>query len=446
MSVLRLVFDQPLTYLWLAFDALRDITVRIVADLHIHSRFSYACSREMEVERLAWWAKRKGISLLGTGDFTHPIYLTHLKQQLEPVEEGLFRLRAGERDVCFMLTVEVTNIFRHNGRLRKTHTLIFAPSFAVVERLNAQLADHGKLAMDGRPTLTCSARDLLKIVKDTAPECEVIPAHVWTPWFSVLGSLSGFDSLAECYGDDVRYIRAVETGLSSDPAMNWQLSALDTIALISNSDAHSPRKLAREANVLECDLNYPAVLDALLSRDPTRFLYTIEFFPEEGKYHLDGHRQCQVRFTPAETRHVKSLCPVCGKKLTVGVLHRVTALADRALGYLPANPIPAKYLLPLEEIIAAALGQKPGTKRVTATYDALLAQCGTELGILLDRDEEELARATPPRILTGILKARRGEVQITPGYDGEYGTLALFDDEVGSRHSPPAVRRSRRVR
>lgn len=417
--------------------------MRIVADLHIHSRFSYACSKEMEVECLAWWAKRKGITLLGTGDFTHPIYLTHLKQTLEPVEEGLFCLRAGERDVRFMLTVEVTNIFRHNGRLRKTHTLIFAPSFSLVERLNAQLADHGKLAIDGRPTLTCSAHDLLRIVKDTAPECEVIPAHVWTPWFSVLGSLSGFDSLAECYGDDAKYIRAVETGLSSDPAMNWQLSALDTIALISNSDAHSPRKLAREANVLNCELKYTAILDALLSRDPNRFLYTIEFFPEEGKYHLDGHRQCQVRLVPAETRHINSLCPVCGKPLTVGVLHRVTALADRAPGYTPPNRIPAKYVVPLEEIIAAALGQKPGTKRVTAAYDGLIAQYGTELGILLDIDEEELARATPPRILTGILKIRHGEVRITPGYDGEYGTLALFDDEVGSRHSPPAARGSR---
>jgi uncharacterized protein (TIGR00375 family) len=417
--------------------------MRIVADLHIHSRFSYACSKEMEVERLAWWAKRKGISLLGTGDFTHPIYLTHLKQTLEPAEEGLFRLRAGERDIHFMLTVEVTNIFRHEGRLRKTHTLIFAPSFSLVERLNTRLADYGKLAMDGRPTLTCSARDLLRIVKDIAPECEVIPAHVWTPWFSVLGSLSGFDSLAECYGSDVKYIRAVETGLSSDPAMNWRLSALDGIALISNSDAHSPRKLAREANVLDCDLSYTSVLDALLSRDPTRFLYTIEFFPEEGKYHLDGHRQCQVRLVPAETRHVHSLCPVCGKPLTVGVLHRVTALADRAPGYILLNPIPAKYVVPLEEIIAAALGQKPGTKRVTAAYDGLIAQYGTELGILLDIDEEELARATPPRILAGILKVRRGEVQITPGYDGEYGTLALFNDKVDSRHPPPPARGSR---
>ncbi|MBI3796035.1 MAG: DNA helicase UvrD [Deltaproteobacteria bacterium] len=363
--------------------------MRIVADLHIHSRFSYACSREMEAERLAWWANRKGITLLGTGDFTHPIYLTYLKQRLEPAEDGLFRLRAGEREVRFLLTVEVTNIFRHEGRLRKTHTLVFAPSFATVDRLNARLAAHGNLAVDGRPTLRCSAHELLKIVLDTAPECEVIPAHVWTPWFSVLGSLSGFDSLTECYGEAARYIRAVETGLSSDPAMNWRLSALDNIALISNSDAHSPRKLAREANVLECELSYAGVLDTLMSHDPQRFLYTIEFFPEEGKYHLDGHRQCKVRFSPAETQRLKNRCPVCGKKLTVGVLHRVEALADRAMGYQPAYAIPARHLLPLEEIIAAAFGQKPNTKRVTAEYDRLIERYGAELTILLELEEAE---------------------------------------------------------
>jgi uncharacterized protein (TIGR00375 family) len=402
--------------------------MRIVADLHIHSRFSYACSREMEAERLAWWARRKGITLLGTGDFTHPIYLTYLKQHLEPAEEGLFRLRAGEREVRFLLTVEVTNIFRHAGRLRKTHTLVFAPSFTAVDRLNTCFAAHGNLAIDGRPTLTCSAHEVLKIVRDTAPECEVIPAHVWTPWFSVLGSFSGFDSLAECYGEDVQYIRAVETGLSSDPAMNWRLSTLDKIALISNSDAHSPRRLAREANVLDCELSYAGVLDALTSHDPRRFLYTLEFFPEEGKYHLDGHRQCNVRLSPAETRRLKNICPVCGKKLTVGVLHRVEALADRGMGYLPTGAIPAKHLLPLEEIIAVALGQKPNTKRVNAEYDRLIERYGSELAILLDLEEAELAEDTPPRILTGILKVRRGEVNISPGYDGVYGTIGLFDN------------------
>ncbi|HEV8716012.1 MAG TPA: endonuclease Q family protein [Candidatus Binatia bacterium] len=402
--------------------------MRIVADLHIHSRFSYACSREMEAERLAWWARRKGITLLGTGDFTHPIYLTYLKQHLEPAEEGLFRLRTGERAVRFLLTVEITNIFRHAGRLRKTHTLVFAPSFTAVNCLNTRFAAHGNLAIDGRPTLTCSAHELLKIVLDAAPECAVIPAHVWTPWFSVLGSFSGFDALSECYGEDAQYIRAVETGLSSDPAMNWRLSALDKIALISNSDAHSPRRLAREANVLDCELSYTGVLDALTSHDPRRFLYTIEFFPEEGKYHLDGHRQCNLCLSPAETRQLKNTCPVCGKKLTVGVLHRVEALADRAAGYQPADAIPARHLLPLEEIIAAALGQKPNTKRVNAEYDRLIERYSSELAILLDLEEAELAEGTPPRILAGILKARHGEVRIAPGYDGVYGKIGLFDD------------------
>jgi uncharacterized protein (TIGR00375 family) len=404
------------------------VRVRIVADLHIHSRFSYACSREMEVICLAWWAKRKGISLLGTGDFTHPIYLTYLKQHLEPAEDGLFRLREGERSVLFLLTVEVTNIFRQAGRLRKTHTLVFAPDFATVERLNARLASYGNLALDGRPTLRGSARDLLRLVQDTAPECEVIPAHVWTPWFSVLGALSGFDSLEECYGDDVRFIRAVETGLSSDPAMNRRLSALDQVSLISNSDAHSPRKLAREANVLDCELSYRGVVEALVSRDPGRFLYTIEFFPEEGKYYFDGHRQCQVRLSPAEALQRQNRCPVCNKPLTIGVLHRVEALADRAPGYRPRRAIPAKHIVPLEEVIAAAFGQKPNTKKVTKEYDRLVDHFGSELAILLDVKKAELAPILPDRVFSSIVNVRHGNVRITPGYDGEYGTIGLFDE------------------
>jgi uncharacterized protein (TIGR00375 family) len=400
--------------------------MKIVADLHIHSRFSAACSREMEVSCLAWWAKRKGITLLGTGDFTHPIYLASLRQQLEPAEEGLFRLREGEREVRFMLTVEITNIFRHDGKGRKTHTLIFAPSFAVVERLNAQLAAHGNLALDGRPTLKCTARELLQIAKEVDPACEVIPAHVWTPWFSVLGSFSGFNSLAECYGDDVRHIRAVETGLSSDPAMNWRLSFLDQVALISNSDAHSPRKLAREANVLHCELSYASVCKALTSRDPKQFLQTLEFFPQEGKYHLDGHRPCQVCLSPDETKTYLGRCPRCNKKITIGVLHRIEALADRKAGYVPPMRIPSRYLLPLEEIIAAAVGQRTNTKKVNVEYDRLLDRYGSELRILLDLDETELQDGTPSRIVEGIMKVRRGDVQITPGYDGEYGKIALF--------------------
>jgi uncharacterized protein (TIGR00375 family) len=380
----------------------------------------------MEVGRLAWWAKRKGITLLGTGDFTHPIYLASLRQQLEPAEEGLFRLREGERDVRFMLTAEITNIFRHEGKGRKTHTLIFAPSFAAVDRLNTTLAAHGNLALDGRPTLKCTARELLRTAKGVDPACEVIPAHVWTPWFSVLGSLSGFNSLEECYGDDVRHIRAVETGLSSDPAMNWRVPFLDHVALISNSDAHSPRKLAREANVLSCELSYAGVCKTLTSRDPQQFLQTIEFFPQEGKYHLDGHRPCQVCLSPDDTRMYRGRCPRCNKKITVGVLHRVEALAERKAGYVPPTRIPACHLLPLEEVIGAAVGQRTDTKKVSVEYDRLLNRYGAELRILLELAEEELADGTPPRIVEGIMKVRRGDVQITPGYDGEYGKIKLF--------------------
>lgn len=403
--------------------------MRIIADLHMHSRFSRACSRDMEVESLTRWAKIKGVNLLGTGDFTHPTYLADLKKKLRPLGNGLFQLRQGEPDGRFMLTVEVTNIYHQARRLRKIHTLIFAPSFEAVDRLNAKLCRQGNLAADGRPTFTCSARDLLHIVLDTAPECFLAPAHVWTPWFSVFGSNSGFDSLEECFGEDVRHIKALETGLSSDPEMNWRLSALDGIALISNSDAHSPRKIAREATVLDCEMSYDSVIDAMTSHDPARFLFTIEFFPEEGKYHFDGHRNCNVLLSPAQTMKAKGICPQCGRKLTVGVMHRVNTLADREEGYVPARRIPSQHLIPLEEIIAEALGRKPGTKEVASEYQKLIDRFGSELRILLDLDEKELSGFTPPRILKGIMNMHQGKVKISPGYDGVYGTVSLFAEE-----------------
>jgi uncharacterized protein (TIGR00375 family) len=403
--------------------------MRIIADLHIHSRFSRACSRDMEVESLARWAKIKGVNLLGTGDFTHPTYLADLKKKLNPLGNGLFQLRQGEPEVAFMLTVEVTNIYHQAQRLRKIHTLIFAPSFAVVDKLNARLSRQGNLAADGRPTFTCSARDLLHIVLDTAPECFFVPAHAWTPWFSVFGSNSGFDSLAECFGEEVCHIKALETGLSSDPEMNWRLSALDDLALISNSDAHSPRKIAREATVLDCEMSYDSVMAAITSHNPAQFLFTIEFFPAEGKYHFDGHRNCNVLLSPAQTTEVKGICPQCGRKLTVGVMNRVNALADRKEGYIPTRRIPGKHLIPLEEIIAEALGKKPGTKGVENEYQKLIHHFGWELRILLDLDEKELSGFIPPRILTGIMNMRQGKVKILPGYDGVFGKLSLFAQE-----------------
>lgn len=399
-----------------------------IADLHLHSKYSRATSREMEVESLARWGRTKGIALLGTGDFTHPTYFAELKAQLEPAEAGLFRLRRGERNVRFLLSAEVSNVYQEKGRLRKIHTVIFAPSFQAVERLNAALARRGNLLADGRPTFGFSARDLARLVLDISTDFFLVPAHAWTPWFSLFGAHSGFDSLEECFGGEVKNIYAIETGLSSDPAMNWRLSALDGVTLLSNSDAHSPAKLGREANVFDCPLDYWEIIKVIKTRDWKRFLHTIEFFPEEGKYHYDGHRACGVLFSPAETRRQGYLCPVCRKRLTVGVMHRVEELADRRDGFVPPNAIPARHLVPLEEIIASALGQGVGTGAVTQEYERLVGQGDSEFVILLDLPKEELARFVPPRILEGILRVREGRLRIVPGYDGVYGKIDIFGE------------------
>jgi len=403
--------------------------MRIVADLHIHSKYSRATSREMELVTLARWAKLKGVTLLGTGDFTHPTWLAELRAQLVPDGAGLFRLRRGPDEVRFMLTVEVSNVYTEGGRLRRIHTLIFAPSFEVVGRLNLALGRFGKLSADGRPTFGFPARELARLVLEISEECLLVPAHAWTPWYSIFGANSGFDSLEECYGDLAPRIHAIETGLSSDPAMNWRWSALDRIALLSNSDAHSPQRIAREANVFETELAYPAILDAIRTRDPARFLHTIEFFPEEGKYHYDGHRACGILFAPAETRKALGRCPGCGKPLTVGVMHRVERLADRSEGYCPPRAIPARHLVPLAEILAEGLGLGAESAAVEAEYLRLVAEGGSELAILLDLPEEELGRFTPPRVLEGIRRVREGRVAITPGYDGVYGVIRLFAEE-----------------
>lgn len=402
--------------------------MRIVADLHIHSKYSRATSREMDLPTLARWAKLKGVNLLGTGDFTHPTWLAELRAQLVPAAPGLFTLRGGPAEVRFMLTVEVSNVFTQGGRLRRVHTLIFAPSFEVAARINLALGRFGKLSADGRPTFGLSARELAEAVLEVSEECFLVPAHAWTPWYSIFGANSGFDSLEECYGDLAPRIHAIETGLSSDPAMNRRWSALDRIALLSNSDAHSPQRIAREANVFDTELTYPAVLEAIRAKDPARFLFTIEFFPEEGKYHFDGHRACGVLFAPAETRRARGRCPECGKPLTVGVMHRVETLADRPEGYRPAGAVPARHLVPLAEIIAEALGLGAESAAVEAEHLRLVEQGGSELAILLDLPPEELARFTPPRVVEGIRRVREGRLTITPGYDGVYGVIRLFGE------------------
>jgi len=405
--------------------------MRIIADLHIHSRYSRACSPEMEVTALARWARIKGVNLLGTGDFTHPLYFAELKAKLDSTEGGLLRLKGGREGPYFVPTVEVCNIYHQAGRLRKIHTLIVAPDLAVVERLNQRLRSWGKLSADGRPTFTSSAKDLVKLVLDLSADCLLIPAHAWTPWFSVFGSKSGFDSLEECFQEETKNIHAIETGLSSDPAMNWRLSALDNVTLISNSDAHSPRKIAREANVFDCPPTYRDIVQVIKGHDPATFLFTIEFFPEEGKYHYDGHRKCGVIWSPGETRRHKGLCPVCGNKVTVGVMHRVDDLADRDEGVGPPRAIPAKHLIPLEEILAHAFGTNTGTKTVNREYERLTALFGSELNILLDVEEEELRKNAPPGVHEAIFKVRRGEVKVEPGYDGVYGKISFPSSAAG---------------
>jgi uncharacterized protein (TIGR00375 family) len=403
--------------------------MRFIADLHIHSRYSRATSRDMELEGLAIWGKKKGITLLGTGDFTHPTYFAEIRSKLEPFDEGIYVLKRGERETKFILTGEVSNIFSQGGKVRKIHTLIFAPSFSTVEGINDKLRSLGKLGSDGRPIFGFPAKDLVKIVLDISSECLVVPAHAWTPWFSVFGANSGFDSLEECFEEEVKHIFAIETGLSSDPEMNWRLSTLDRITLISNSDAHSPNRLGREANVFDCALNYREICGAIRDKDPRKFLFTIEFFPQEGKYHFDGHRNCGVMFSPLQTKANDYLCPVCKKRVTIGVMHRVEEMADRPEGFIPTNSIPCIHLIPLEEVIAGSLGVGVGTKAVEAEYDRLIGAGGSEFTVLLDLPPEELKRFTSPRVLEGLVRMRQGKVHIIPGHDGVYGKIRLFSSE-----------------
>jgi uncharacterized protein (TIGR00375 family) len=409
--------------------------MRIIADFHIHSKYSRATSREMEVETLAHYAEMKGINLLGTGDFTHPQYFSELQGALESLGNGLFKLRKGKSSVHFMLTVEVSNIFSVKGQVKRVHTVIFAPSFEVAEKINERLSRWGKLTSDGRPVFGVHVKEIVKMVLDVSPDCLLVPAHAWTPWFSVFGSNSGFDSLEECFEEQAKNIYAIETGLSSDPAMNWRLSALDRITLISNSDSHSAPRIGREANVFQCDMDYREIVEVIKTGDPKRFLYTIEFFPAEGKYHWDGHRDCHVVFSPGESRRNDYLCPSCRKKLTLGVMHRVEELADRPEGFTPPKKIPFRSMVPLDEIIAEALSQKVGTKAVAQEYGRMIQKVGPELEILLERSEEELKSGTPPHVLEGILKVRRGEIEVSPGYDGVYGKVKIFKDEPNKTRS-----------
>jgi uncharacterized protein (TIGR00375 family) len=396
--------------------------MEFIADLHIHSKYSRATSRDMDVKHLAEWAKLKGVALMGTGDFTHHLWLEELKHSLEDCGNGLYA-HAG---IYFMLTSEVSSIYSKNGRTYRIHNLIFSPSFKTVDKINERLGRLGNLSSDGRPILGLDAEDLARMVFDIDENCMLVPAHIWTPWFSLFGSMSGFDRIEDCFGKQADKIFAVETGLSSDPKMNWRLSALDRFTLISNSDSHSPSRIGREANVFDCDMDYNTIREVLKTKDKKRFLYTIEFFPEEGKYHFDGHRLCGVCWSPQETKAHNGRCPKCGRSVTVGVSSRIEKLADRQEGFVPDNSIQFKNLIPLDQIIADAKGVAKAGVVVEREYRGYLSNFGTEFDILIRASKEDLLKKIPSKVVEGIMRARAGKVNIKPGYDGEYGVVSIF--------------------
>jgi len=411
------------------------------ADLHVHSKYSRATSRDLDLEHLAAWACRKGIGVVATGDFTHPAWCAELKQKLVPAESGLFRLRsdieqaiaqtlpaACRTPVRFMLEVEISTIYKKADRTRKIHHLIYAPDFETVDRMSARLGRSGNIASDGRPILGLDSRDLLEIALESGPHAYLVPAHIWTPWFATLGSQSGFDSIAECYGDLADRIFAVETGLSSDPPMNWRVSFLDRYRLTSNSDAHSPGKLGREATTFDCDLDYFAIKHAL--ETGCGYVGTVEFFPDEGKYHLDGHRKCEVRLSPKETLAHSGRCPVCGEPLTIGVEHRVEVLADRSEAQALPPPTAGTVcnLVPLPEILSELTASGATSRTVARGYDQAIAKLGPELPILQSVPVEDIARAGSSLLAEAITRLRAGKVICEAGYDGEYGIIRLFEE------------------
>ncbi len=432
-----------------ALEGERSRSVAFFADLHVHSKFSRATSHDCDLEHLALWAQKKGISVVATGDFTHPGWFTEIEEKLVAAEPGLFRLRPDleqevhrqlswpvDDAVRFMLEVEISTIYKKDGGTRKVHHLIYVPTLEHARRVSQCLARIGNLNSDGRPILGLDSHDLLEITLESGEGAYLVPAHIWTPWFAVLGSKSGFDTIEHCYGDLSQEIFALETGLSSDPPMNWRLSGLDRFSLVSNSDAHSPPKLGREACVFDTPLDYFAMRKALQTGNG--YGGTVEFFPEEGKYHLDGHRKCDVCLEPEESRRRERLCPVCGKPLTLGVMYRVCELADRPEPPEPLPPKAAQFhrLIPLDEVLSEIVGAAPQTKKVQGKYEELLTRLGPELFILDQIPLDEIARTGSPLLAEAIRRMREGRVIRQSGYDGKYGVIRLLtDDELAHRES-----------
>jgi len=408
--------------------------LRVIADLHIHSRFSRATSQRMNIDEITRFARIKGLNLVGTGDFTHPKWLKELDEELVEISDtNLYgTTKHPESPVRYMITNEVSTIFTFEGDVKKIHHVILTPSIETAVQINERLKRYGDLSIDGRPTLDMNAPQLVEEVMQVSDENVVIPAHAWTPWFSVFGAFSGFDRLEDCYQDMTKHIPALETGLSSDPPMNWRLSALDKFALISNSDSHSgwPWRIGREANVFELErFTYQGVIDAIRKKDPTRFKFTIETNPAYGKYHWTGHRNCNVSLPPKEAIKFGNRCPVCRRKLTKGVEQRVEELADRPEGFKPEDAIGYMHLLPLSEIVATVLGVNyPGAQKVWSIYNPLIARFGDEYTVLIDATREEMSRVVDPRIAEAIVRVREEKTRVIPGYDGVYGQLVIFEE------------------
>ena len=410
--------------------------MKTIADLHIHSRFSMATSKEGTPENLDFWARKKGISLIGTGDFTHPAWRAELRERLIPEGNGLYRLKeeyvkeesrkfSGE-GTRFVVSGEISSIYKKNGKTRKVHNVILLPGLEAADAMAQCLEKIGNIHSDGRPILGLDSHDLLEMMLDVCPEGILIPAHIWTPHFSVLGAKSGFDSVEECFEELTPYVHALETGLSSDPAMNWRISGLDRYQLVSNSDAHSPSKLGREANLLDIDCSYEGLYQAIQTGKGLEG--TVEFFPEEGKYHFDGHRKCGVSLSPTEAERLGEICPVCGKKLTMGVDHRVEQLADREEGFVKEDGRKYESLVPLPEVISACMGYSTASKKVQGCFEQMIQTLGTEFDILRNVPSEDIKSCAGERIAEGIENVRTGKVKRIPGYDGEYGKIQLFDE------------------
>ncbi len=407
------------------------IMMEVIADLHIHSRYAMACSGRITLQGMEATALGKGISLISTGDFTHPEWLSEIKKTLEPCgDAGLFKIRGSESKLRFVLGSEVSTIFTgKDNTSKKIHNCVLMPSIESVEALNAELSRFGSLSSDGRPALSMSAAELVEKVFNADRNAFVFPAHAWTPYFGVFGSFSGFDSMKDAYQDQEKHIRALETGLSSDPIMNWRVSALDKYALISNSDMHSLEKMGREANVLEIkenEMTYDSIIKAITEKDAHGFKQTIEFYPEEGKYHYDGHRQCNFSVNPDTNKLTK--CPVCGKRLVIGVLHRVNDLADRPVGYRPKGAVPYVHMVPLREVIAYVLKKTTYSPVVTAMYDGLVSALGSEFNILGTADLDRITELSNDMVSTAIHNIREDKINITPGYDGVFGKLNLIEN------------------